>query len=119
MGLRVFAPYHGFSQLVTSFFASGSLGILHVPFAPFLFLLFLARVLFFLIRVTNQQKSFPIFSLFCPQIFSFELRFFLVPIMSMYASFLLDMISLTEHVENNGFEPLTPCLQSRCSSQLS
>ena len=22
-------------------------------------------------------------------------------------------------VENNGFEPLTPCLQSRCSSQLS
>ena len=24
-----------------------------------------------------------------------------------------------ERVENNGFEPLTPCLQSRCSSQLS
>ena len=24
-----------------------------------------------------------------------------------------------EFVENNGFEPLTPCLQSRCSSQLS
>ena len=22
-------------------------------------------------------------------------------------------------VENNGFEPMTPCLQSRCSSQLS
>ena len=22
-------------------------------------------------------------------------------------------------VENNGFEPLTPCVQSRCSSQLS
>ena len=30
--------------------------------------------------------------------------------------------SLSQHkgsVENNGFEPLTPCLQSRCSSQLS
>ena len=26
---------------------------------------------------------------------------------------------LKETVENNGFEPLTPCLQSRCSSQLS
>ena len=26
---------------------------------------------------------------------------------------------LTDKVENNGFEPLTPCLQSRCSSQLS
>jgi len=25
----------------------------------------------------------------------------------------------TRMVENNGFEPLTPCLQSRCSSQLS
>ena len=28
-------------------------------------------------------------------------------------------ISRLEPVENNGFEPLTPCLQSRCSSQLS
>ena len=26
---------------------------------------------------------------------------------------------LTDEVENNGFEPLTPCVQSRCSSQLS
>ena len=26
---------------------------------------------------------------------------------------------LHRSVENNGFEPLTPCLQSRCSSQLS
>ena len=26
---------------------------------------------------------------------------------------------LVHYVENNGFEPLTPCLQSRCSSQLS
>ena len=25
----------------------------------------------------------------------------------------------SQTVENNGFEPLTPCLQSRCSSQLS
>ncbi len=25
----------------------------------------------------------------------------------------------SHEVENNGFEPLTPCLQSRCSSQLS
>ena len=33
-------------------------------------------------------------------------------------SFLSNM-SMTSFVENNGFEPLTPCLQSRCSSQLS
>ena len=29
------------------------------------------------------------------------------------------LLCLKENVENNGFEPLTPCLQSRCSSQLS
>ena len=28
-------------------------------------------------------------------------------------------IPFRDWVENNGFEPLTPCLQSRCSSQLS
>ena len=31
----IFAPPRGFSQLITSFFASESLGILHVPFSPF------------------------------------------------------------------------------------
>ena len=35
-GQWVFAPYRGLSQLVTSFFASESQGILHVPFSPFL-----------------------------------------------------------------------------------
>ena len=34
---RVFAPGHSLSQLVTSFVASESQGILHVPFSPFLF----------------------------------------------------------------------------------
>ncbi len=37
-GQWVFAPNRGFSQLITSFFASKSLGILHVPFSPFLIL---------------------------------------------------------------------------------
>ena len=32
---RVCAPEHGLSQLVTSFIASESQGILHVPFYPF------------------------------------------------------------------------------------
>ena len=31
----------------------------------------------------------------------------------------LRILSTRTMVENNGFEPLTPCLQSRCSSQLS
>ena len=37
MSMRVCAPEHGLSQLVTSFFASESQGILHVPFSPFHF----------------------------------------------------------------------------------
>ncbi len=35
--LRAFAPPRGLSQLVTSFLASGSQGILHAPCSPFLF----------------------------------------------------------------------------------
>ena len=35
-GQGIFAPDRGLSQLVTSFFASESPGILHVPFSPFL-----------------------------------------------------------------------------------
>ena len=31
----------------------------------------------------------------------------------------LHVYEFKTEVENNGFEPLTPCLQSRCSSQLS
>ena len=34
--LKVFASLRGFSQLITSFFASESQGILHVPLSPFL-----------------------------------------------------------------------------------
>ena len=39
MSERVCAPEHGLSQLVTSFVASESQGILHVPFSPFHFIL--------------------------------------------------------------------------------
>ena len=48
----------------------------------------------------------------------------LASIMSMSSVWSLKVLSLYGEafrvwVENNGFEPLTPCLQSRCSSQLS
>ena len=39
---RVFAPTRGLSQLITSFVASESQGILHVPFSPFLLSILLA-----------------------------------------------------------------------------
>ena len=34
-GQRIFAPYRSFSQLITSFFAFESLGILHAPLLTF------------------------------------------------------------------------------------
>ena len=47
---------------------------------------------------------------------SFDLLVFAKMIAHLYAS---SMSMFSFCVENNGFEPLTPCLQSRCSSQLS
>ena len=57
-----------------------------------------------------------------------EFFFYYVPMGDLYLRTFLFLFQhvkdlpqrLTLHkVENNGFEPLTPCLQSRCSSQLS
>ena len=87
----LFAPPPGFSQLITSFFASESLGILHAPLFTF----------FRVFRLCLETATLGVdMGLLC----SFTLLF-----SSCQGSF----------VENNGFEPLTPCLQSRCSSQLS
>ena len=88
--LGIFAPPRSFSQLVTSFFASGSLGIPHAPF--------LTSLSGFL-----QSGVWVIASL------GFVFARFEFPF-----QYVNDLV-----VENNGFEPLTPCLQSRCSSQLS
>ena len=38
---------------------------------------------------------------------------------SLVSQHVKDRFLIARRVENNGFEPLTPCLQSRCSSQLS
>ena len=89
-GRGLFAPRRNFSQLITSFFASESLGILHAPLLTF-----------FWPRATARAALGLIWVCFCS-------CFTLFP--SCQGSFF---------VENNGFEPLTPCLQSRCSSQLS
>ena len=87
----LFAPSPGLSQLITSFFASESLGILHAPLFTF----------FRVFRLCLETATLGVdMGLLC----SFTLLF-----PSCQGSF----------VENNGFEPLTPCLQSRCSSQLS
>ena len=85
-GLWLFAPYPGFSQLITSFFAPESLGIRHVPLFTIL------------LPIRCRMSSYTYCSLFQSCQCACGI-FFLV--------------------ENNGFEPLTLCVQSRCSSQLS
>ena len=88
---RLFAPPRGFSQLIASFVAFESLGILHAP----LFTFFPACVL-----ADGPYGSMCLLLCSC-----------------LFCSFPICQGSFC--VENNGFEPLTPCLQSRCSSQLS
>ena len=81
----VLANPRSFSQLITSFFASESLGIPRAPLITyFYFALSLVHSLQFLLQYVNE--------LYSPD---------------------------ANSVEDNGFEPLTPCVQGRCSSQLS
>ena len=93
----IFAPPRNFSQLITSFFASESLGILHSPL-----LTFFCRGLIFI------NPGYGIYFALA--------RFFVLCLLSL-CQISLDLLGSC--VENNGFEPLTPCVQSRCSSQLS
>ena len=53
--------------------------------------------------------------------FRFSYRILYIPnfLQSCLYQYVKDLILVKRKVENNGFEPLTPCLQSRCSSQLS
>ena len=103
----VCAPPRGFSQLVASFIASESLGI---PRAPL---------------ITFRALARPVFARFCPHSFAKKYK--------RAASLRRSLLFISHHhhvkellsqkkrlpVENNGFEPLTPCVQGRCSSQLS
>ena len=89
---RPFAPTRGFSQLTTSFFASVSLGIHHAPLLSF-----------FLSHAAGASPA----------------RGRAEPRCLACANMSKILRRKNRHVENNGFEPLTPCLQSRCSSQLS
>ena len=116
-GHRSPAPRPGFSQLAASFVAFQSPGIRRAPLIPFA-----AR------RGTGPPRAY----------LGFYLRVLvLVRTINLYVVVCLHRgvnppgsLLLFQHVneragraprkvENNGFEPLTPCVQSRCSSQLS
>jgi hypothetical protein len=110
---RPFAPTRGLSQLIASFFASVSLGIRHAPFSalsacrgarrdPRRIL----RLYFVSSPRTPQSRGAASFVYYKVSLF--------------LCQYVKDLRAPRAHrVENNGFEPLTPCLQSRCSSQLS
>ena len=97
---RVFAPTPGFSQLITSFIASESPGIHRLPLLTFSTH---TRRRYILLHRRRMSHFFQLALL----------RFF----SSIYLHF--PTCQRSYFVENNGFEPLTLCLQSRCSSQLS
>ena len=105
MDQRSFAPTHGLSQLITSFIARKSQGILRTPFLTFLLRsLENGNFLQFVLCLSRLLLAYRLLSL-------------------VFACVKMSKISLPTllggSVENNGFEQLTLCLQSRCSSQLS
>ena len=106
-GHRAFAPHRGFSQLVTSFFASESHR--HPPCALLLFLLCLFG------HTGNALKRYsPADSIHKTRSISSttsQLKSLLYLVLRSH-----HVNDLFLKVENNGFEPLTPCLQSRCST---
>ena len=106
---RPFAPPRGFSQLVASFFASGSLGIPRAPLhtSP-------RSALGLRPRATGCSRLVALCAWargLHPQRFTsiLDSSCLHTPLRQRTPSL----------VENIGVEPMTPCLQSRCSSQLS
>ena len=99
----IFAPPRSFSQLITSFIASESLGIHHTPLI--IYSNFILSAYSEIINVVKHLYNF----CFCSLLWNI---FFHLSSMSKNCV-------LTDSVENKGVEPLTSCVQSRRSSQLS
>src|SRR5690606_29149265 len=117
-GQIAFANHRSLSQLITSFIASESLGIPRVLLFTFfnLPLLLLSGSWWLNIHSQlpiNRQK------LTYNQPLSSVLLCLLCLVFFQYVKELVSIDINQSNVENNGFEPLTPCVQGRCSSQLS
>ena len=111
-----------FSQLITSFFASESLGIPHTPLFCLLYQSCqLKQDRFFLFSTINCKKRFLLFIIFLSQYVN---ELYLVEgqkskVVKWITLDFMTLIFMTKIVENNGVEPLTSCVQGRRSSQLS
>ncbi len=132
---RSLASPHSFSQLTTSFVASESLGIPRTP----LFASFFSSPLFSypIARSFTQLRFLSLLlSLLVNELLDYYLHF--CPVTNRTQVISQSMVVCggvepllcaftknpndSQHlliVEDIGFEPMTPCLQSRCSSQLS
>ena len=136
----IFADPRSLSQLITSFIASESQGIPRVPFLTFFYhcRLLLGTVCFFELKAKSPKlKAFAFllstlgFLPFCCLLFQFTssnmsknvlLRRWRIKEQGWMTEVFFPfsfIFLLSSIVENNGFEPLTPCVQGRCSSQLS
>ena len=144
----IFADPRGLSQLITSFIASESQGIPRVPFLTFFYTCHAFardRMLFDMIAVLLQV--FPsadhdfLLALSITSLSSLSLSPKPTTVSTVVFSFSITSSNMSKNmtpsllkrvciisypfretegvVENNGFEPLTPCVQGRCSSQLS
>ena len=102
---RLFAPSRSLSQLITSFIASESQGIRHAPFFTFFIHSLTQRFL----RSVGSGMIYTFSSLLLKLLFACTIC---------HRSFIF-VSYVSDGVENNGFEPLTLCVQGRCSSQLS
>ena len=130
---RLFAPTRSLSQLITSFIASVSQGIRHAPFITFFLPTSLIKNLIIEVHKKYSKKKekekarSPYFQLYCLKNKNIAVYILIYSLACVNMSknggqkgtkHIIICNPLSE-VENNGFEPLTPCLQSRCSSQLS
>src|SRR5690606_12400532 len=107
----VFANPRSLSQLIASFFASESLGIPRVP----LFTFFATWP--FCHHAADYSLSI---KLYIDHTTTFAVLYCVYSLFSQYVKELFcNRYLYRSIVENNGFEPLTPCVQGRCSSQLS
>ena len=101
---RLHAPTRGFSQLAASFIACKSLGIRRAPFDTSDLALHASH------DAGGADFHAGVVHTSSPLLFSCVLVFQYVNDLAPHSR---------RHVENNGLEPLTPCLQGRRSSQLS
>ena len=72
------------------------------------------------VRPSILSRSTTTLACCCSSYFQLLISDLLSNLQSCLCQYVKDLFPLFQGlVENNGFEPLTPCLQSRCSSQLS